>query len=229
MNDLFSSKQTGYLVISALIAVLLGAIYYFLVYPLNEERNSKEVTISTVRSEIALLDSQLTSPVEEVESHNSFQLEKKVPLTRELDKLIKSIEEIDLVSESKIESIEFNNYDEIVADSALVPTEEETTTETEDVAAEDVEGEQPAEIPVSPVANTPLPSQLKLITFNISVLTKDYTHFNTFIKELESIERINRIDQVEFSMPGEEQNYNEETEEAISAVIQVTTFYYDEK
>lgn len=93
---------------------------------------------------------------------------------------------------------------------------------------EDGEGEQAAETPVSPVANTPLPSQLKLITFNISVLTKDYNHFNTFIKELESIERINRIDQVEFSMPGEEQGYDEEFEEAISARIQVTTFYYDE-
>ena len=61
------------------------------------------------------------------------------------------------------------------------------------------------------------------------MLTKDYDHFNLFIKELESIERIKRIDQVGFLMPGEEQSYEEETEEAISAVIQVTTFYYDEK
>ena len=227
MNDLFSNKQTGYLVISALIAVLLGAIYYFLVYPLNEEKNSKEATISSVRSEIALLDSQLTSPVEEDEDQNSFQLEKQVPLTRELDKLIKSIEEIDLVSEAKIESIEFNNYDEVVADSTLVPSEEETSTETDDVAAEEIEGEQLAETPVSPVATSTLPPQLKLITFNINILTKDYDHLNTFIKELESIERIKRIDQIEFLMPGEESLLNLDFKEAISARIQVTTFYYD--
>jgi len=226
MNDLISNKRTGYLLIIALAAVVLGAIYYFLIYPLNEEKNSKETTITTVENEIALLDAQSVVPVEEVE--NSIVLEKKVPLTRELDKLIQSIEEVELISEAKIQSIDFNNYDEIVADSALVSTEEETATETEGVAVEDGEGEQAAETPVSPVANTPLPSQLKLITFNISVLTKDYDHFNTFIKELESIERINRIDQVEFSMPGEEQGYDEEIEEAISATIQVTTFYYDE-
>lgn len=228
MNDLFSNKQTGYLVISALIAVLLGAIYYFLVYPMSEEKNSKEVTISTVRSEIALLDSQLTAPVEEGEDKNSFQLEKKVPLTRELDMLIKSIEEVDLVSEAKIESIEFNNYDEIVADSTLVPSEEEASPETDDADTEEIEGEQPAETPVSPVANSTLPPQLKLITFNINILTKDYDHLNTFIKELESIERIKRIDQIEFLLPGEESLLELDYKEAISARIQVTTFYYDE-
>ncbi|MEK5216301.1 potassium transporter [Psychrobacillus sp. FSL H8-0487] len=225
MNDLISNKRTGYLLIIALAAVVFGAIYYFLIYPLNEEKNSKETSITTVENEIALLDAQSVVPVEE--AGNSMFLEKKVPLTRELDKLLQSVEEVELVSQAKIESIDFNNYDEIVADSSLVSTEE-TATETEGVAVEDGEGEQAAETPVSPVANTPLPSQLKLITFNISVLTKDYNHFNTFIKELESIERINRIDQVEFSMPGEEQGYDEEFEEAISARIQVTTFYYDE-
>lgn len=228
MNDLFSNKQTGYLVISALIAVLLGAIYYFLVYPMSEEKNSKEVTISTVRSEIALLDSQLTAPVEEGEDKNSFQLEKKVPLTRELDMLIKSIEEVDLVSEAKIESIEFNNYDEIVADSTLVPSEEEASPETNDATTEETEGEQPAETPVSPVANSTLPPQLKLITFNINILTKDYDHLNTFIKELESIERIKRIDQIELLIPGEESLLDVEFKDVISARIQVTTFFYDE-
>lgn len=227
MNDLVSNKRTGYLLIIALVAVVLGAIYYFLISPLNEEKDSKETTISTVENEIALLDAQTVAPVEAEEK--SIFLEKKVPITRELDSLIQSIEEVELVSDAKIESIEFNNYDEIVADSSLVSSEEETSAETEDVAVEEVEGEQAAETPVSPVASTSLPPQLKLITFNISVLTKDYDHFNTFIKELESIERINRIDQVEFSMPGEEQNYDEETKEVISAVIQVTTFYYDEK
>lgn len=228
MNDLFSNKQTGYLVVSALIAVLLGVIYYFQVYPMSEEKNSKEVTISTVRSEIALLDSRLTSPVKEDEDKNSFQLEKKVPLTRELDMLIKSIEEVDLVSEAKIESIEFNNYDEIVADSTLVPSEEEASPDTNDATTEETEGEQPAETPVSPVANSTLPPQLKLITFNINILAKDYDHLNTFIKELESIERIKRIEQIEFLMPGEESLLDVDFKDAISARIQVTTFYYDE-
>lgn len=142
--------------------------------------------------------------------------------------LIKSIEEVDLVSEAKIESIEFNNYDEIVADSTLVPSEEEASPETNDATTEETEGEQPAETPVSPVANSTLPPQLKLITFNINILTKDYDHLNTFIKELESIERIKRIDQIELLIPGEESLLDVEFKDVISARIQVTTFYYDE-
>lgn len=77
MNDLVTNKQTGYLLIIALVAVVLGAIYYFFIYPLNAEKNLKEATLSTVSSEIALLDSQLDSPVEEAVVQNSFQLEKK--------------------------------------------------------------------------------------------------------------------------------------------------------
>ena len=228
MNDLVSNKQTGYLLIITLVAVLLGAIYYLFINPLNGEVNSKEVTLKTVRSEIALLDSQLASPVEEKVEGNSFQLEKKVPITRELDRLIQSIEEIELVSEAKIQSIEFNNYDEVVADSTLVTSEEEVPTEPDDVTIENVEGDQPLETPVSPVASIPLPPQLKLITFNITAWAKDYEHLNQFIKELEGIERLKRIDEVEFKLPGEEQFYKKDFKDAISAEIQVTTFYYDE-
>ncbi|MER2170839.1 MAG: potassium transporter [Psychrobacillus psychrodurans] len=230
MNDLFSNKQTGYLLIIALVTLLLGATYYFLIYPLNEEKNSKEVTISSVRSEIALLNSQFTSPVEEVEITNSFQLKKKVPVSRELDKLLQSIEEIELVSEGRIESIEFNNYDEVVAESTLVTSKSDNTDETneENEINEMTVEEEIVEAPVSPVASSALPPQLKLITFNINVLTKDYDHLNTFIKELESIERIKRIDQIEFLLPGEESYIELNSKEAINAIIQVTTFYYDE-
>lgn len=75
MNDLISNKRTGYLLIIALAAVVFGAIYYFLIYPLNEEKNSKETSITTVENEIALLDAQSVVPVEE--AGNSMFLEKK--------------------------------------------------------------------------------------------------------------------------------------------------------
>lgn len=220
MNELVSNKKTGFLLVTALVAVVFGAIYYYVIYPLNEEKSMKEVTVSNVRNEIAVLNEQLTAPDEEVEpEQNTFALQKKVPLTRALDELIRSIEEVELISESKIESINFNNYDAAVAESPLAPTQTEN--------AEPIEENTATETPVSPVANIVLPPQLKLITFNISVLTKDYDHLKVFIEELENLERIIRVDQIGFSMPGEEQLYELDSEETISAEIQLTTFYYD--
>ncbi|QEY19254.1 potassium transporter [Psychrobacillus sp. AK 1817] len=228
MNELVSNKQTGYLLLVALIAVLLGALYFFLINPLKEEKESKEVIISNVRNEIDLLSTQLNTSV--VEEENTFLLEKKVPLTRELDRLVQSIEKVELISEARIASIDFNNYDEIVADSSLATTETEVPSNEPVITEEELlDGELAPDTPVSPVANTTLPPQLKLITFKITVLAKDYDHLSTFIKEIESLERIYRIDEIEFSLAGEEELYDRDTQEAVSATIQVTTFYYGDE
>ena len=228
MNELVSDKRTGYLLIVALVAVLLGALYFFLVSPLQQEKQSKEVVISNVRNEIELLSTQLTAPSEVEE--DSFLLEKKVPLSRELNRLVQSIEEVELISEARVESVNFNNYDEIVADSSLAAIDEEVAL-NEPVATDEAstEGEIVTEAPVSPIASTILPPQLKLITFDITVWTKDYEHLSTFIKEIESIERIYRIDAIEFSLLGEEELYDLEVQDAVSATIQVTTFYYGDE
>lgn len=242
MNELISNKRTAFLLLATLVVVILGAIYMYVIYPLQEEKNLKEVTVSNIRNEIAVLQASTEAPIIEDENEeNQFALQQKVPLTRNLDELIRSIEEIELVSESKIESISFNNYDEIVADSNLAPTQTEEGEETQpeatpetdttvtDETPEGTEAEEVSEAPVSPVANIVLPTQLKLITFNISVLTKDYDHLKMFMEELESMERIVRIDQLSFALPGEEQLFEMDSEETVSAQIQVTTFFYDEQ
>ncbi|MDF2066197.1 hypothetical protein [Bacillus sp. Cr_A10] len=64
--ELFSDKKSGFLIIVALVFVIIGAIYYFLIYPLKEEKQLKEVTVSWVRTEVAVLQTELASS--EVES-----------------------------------------------------------------------------------------------------------------------------------------------------------------
>ncbi|WP_156316734.1 hypothetical protein [Bacillus sp. FJAT-22090] len=48
------------------MVVIIGAIYYFLIYPLKEEKQLKEVTVSSIRTEVAVLQTELASS--EVES-----------------------------------------------------------------------------------------------------------------------------------------------------------------
>lgn len=225
MNDLVSNKKTAFLLIVTLVVLVLGVIYFYFIYPLNKEKKSKEEAVRYVQSEIGILQSQLATSTVEESKENMFALQKKIPNSRALDQLIRSIEEVELISESKIESINFNNYDEIVAESDLAATESKENEQVDNT--ETTENNISMETPVSPVANIELPAQLKLITFNISVVTKDYDHLMIFIEELEKLERIVRMDQIEFSMPGEEQLYEMNSEGTISAQIQLTTFYYD--
>ncbi|SEM51374.1 hypothetical protein SAMN04487786_1993 [Paenisporosarcina quisquiliarum] len=233
MNELVSDKKTAYILISALVVVLLGAVYYFVLHPLKNEKQSKEVSIEVLQGEVAALKEEYSSSqLQDDSTENAFYLKTQVPLTRELNELIRSIEEVELLSESKILSVEFNNYDGTIEDAQLLPETSEENTETEpqseDVLTDEPSEEPPEEPPVSPVAEASLPEKLKLITFNISILTKNYDQLVMFVEEIEHLKRIYRVDQITLLAPGEEQLLDKEAVNNIAAKIQLTTFYHDE-
>jgi hypothetical protein len=229
MNELVSDKKTAYILISALVVFLLGAVYYFVLHPLKNEKESKEVSIEVLQGEVAALKEEYSSSqLQDDSTENAFYLKTQVPLTRELNELIRSIEEVELLSESKILSVEFNNYDGTIEDAQLLPVTSEENTETE-TQSEDVLTDEPSEEPpVSPVAEASLPEKLKLITFNISILTKNYDSLVLFVEEIEHLKRIYRVDQITLSASGEEQLLDEGAVKNIAAKIQLTTFYHDE-
>ncbi|WP_203246787.1 hypothetical protein [Sporosarcina beigongshangi] len=236
MNSITSDKKTGLLLLGLLTVALLAAVYYYLVNPLSEEKQRKEVNISSLHSEIDTMQGQIAvQGTEETSEESLFLLRKKLPGNRELDKLIRSIQEIEFVSDSQIEAITFNNYDETVAESNLIVPDTEVDSENIDEASSeqseegqsDVDSDdRQVEMPVSPVADTSLPEQLKLLTFSIDVKTKNFEALQHFLKEVEGLERIVRIDAVEFSLPGEEQEFNIESTDSIGATVQLTTFFY---
>ena len=100
--------------------------------------------------------------------------------------------------------------------SAATPT---TTTEntTADASA----------APVSTIAATTLPTNLKMITFSLEIEAPNAKQLVGFIKEIESLERVMHIDTIDFSLNGEEIEYAEDASEVVSTTVQVTTFYYE--
>lgn len=240
MNELVSNKRNAYLIIGALVFLLLFAIYYFIISPLKEEKYSKEISVEVLQGEVASLKEQYNSfQASDVKVDNLFALESKVPYERELDELLLSLEQVELISDSKIENIEFNNYDGLL-DQMQLDLYQEESMEEEIAGSEegiDAEGESDSEDvtedsveepPSSPVADAPLPVNLKLITFNVSVQTKSYEHLVLLIEEIESLERVVRVDQITMNAPGEQEMLNEETHTATSAIIQLTTFFHEE-
>ncbi|QBK25740.1 potassium transporter [Ureibacillus thermophilus] len=228
MMKLTSGKNSSTLLLIALVAALLFALYYYILLPKKEEAASLESSILSTRSEIESIQQQIEelNASKNAEHATLFELRKKVPATRNLDDIVLKIEETQYVTGTKILSIHFNNYDELVSSSQLespnVPTEEGENGEDATTEAEDSE-----ETPVSPIAKENLPSELKLITFEVRVESPDFNHLVNFIKEIEKIKRIMHIDAINFSLPGEESEFDEDSEDSITATVKVTTFYYE--
>jgi type IV pilus assembly protein PilO len=224
---LTSGKNSSTLLIIALVAALLFAVYYYVILPKKEEVASLKSSIVSTRSEITTIQQQIEeiNAIKSIDETTLFEMRQKVPATRNLDDLILNIEETQYVSGTKILSVDFNNYDTLVSNSEL----EDPNAPTEDSENVDDFGEETSsnERPVSTIAKESLPPELKLITFEVNVESPDFQHLFHFIKEIEKIERIMHIDIIDFSLPGEENEFAEDPVDSIEATVQVTTFYYE--
>jgi len=232
-----SNKNTSIILLVLLIAALLFAVYYYLVLPKKENVESLESSINSLQTEITSLQDQQSSIEVSTTSNveNVFAIRQKLPQSREIDQLLRNLEEIEYMTKSRITSIGFNSYDELVSESSIVSNsdeeaatdekaQDETATE-ESTEAANTEGKI-SETPVSDIAATTLPPELKLITFNLEIEAPENQNVEKFIKELENLPRIVHIDSIDYSLPGEEGELQEE-DESITASIQVTTFYYE--
>lgn len=234
MNSISSSKNGTLLLVIALAMALLFAIYYYVVKPKQDDAQAIHSEVNNLKAEILSLEQTLVEAQSQQSSTNvnEFTLRKKVPDNRAIDSLILSIEEIEFVTGSRIQSVEFNNYDILVSDSgyldptASAETEMEEGTEPTAPATED--GVESTELPVSTIAVETLPPSLKLVTFNVNVASPNDVRLQQFIKEIEKLERVMHIDTIDFSLPGEEAAFSEGATDVVTASIQITTFYYED-
>lgn len=240
MNSISSSKNGTLLIVIALAMALLFAMYYYVVKPKQDEEQMIRSEINSLHAEIAAIEETIaTNQSQQSQTNvNEFALRKKVPDNREIDELILSIEEMQYVTDSRIQSIDFNNYDALVSSSGL--QDPLSTPETEEGAEEGAvsdltqsafdqteDTEATEQLPVSTIAVETLPPSLKLVTFNINVAAQNDVNLLQFIEEIEKKERVMRIDIIDFALPGEEDKFTEEASEIVTADIQITTFYYE--
>ena len=81
--------------------------------------------------------------------------------------------------------------------------------------------------PVSTISPDQLPAELKMLTLNINVDAPDYESLLRFILEVESLERVVRVDTISYTLPTEQDRLSADFSELVNATIQVTTFYYE--
>ncbi|WP_107922969.1 hypothetical protein [Lysinibacillus parviboronicapiens] len=225
MSKLTSSKNSSILLLVALTVALLFALYYYLLLPKLNEVEAKASNINQLQQQITEIEGQLTK-LDEVQGElvNILTLRQKVPETRAIEKIILDMAEIEEVSGTRLESLNFNNYDTAVAQSEV------TEPNMVEKAQAEVNGEQTEvdeNLPVSSIAKETLPAELKLVTFSVKVAALDFTALDSFLKEIEKLERVMKTDTISFSLPGEQDQLYEDADLTLQATVQVTTFYYE--
>lgn len=236
-----SSKNSTILILTALIAAILFALYYYIVTPKLEEVEAKESSVNTVQQEISTIQEQIALIEKNGKSNrtSNLTLRKKVPQTRAIDEVIRNIEEIEVVTGTRVEGMDFNNYDSLVMESTItdpISTNSEEQADTQQSATEadeqavaknDETPEVKDKIPTATLNKDSLPKELKLVTFDIEVVALDNKAMVEFIKEIEKIDRVMKIDAIDFTLTGEETKFQEDADTTLKATIQVTTFYYE--
>lgn len=252
MNKQVSGKNSQIILVVLLAIALLFAFYYYLVLPKKDEVSSIKSSINSLSTEVATAKQQTTllKNAEKPKATDFYTLRKKVPQTRAVDQLLLNIEQMEFVVGARVESISFNNYDSLVSSSPLqdpnqVATEGEentegsinsqNTTNNEDATnaqnATNTSGNADATTqtatPISTISPDQLPAELKMLTLNINVQTPDYESLMKFILEVETLERVVRVDTISYSLPTEQERLSPDFTEVVNATIQVTTFYYE--
>ncbi|MFY0516671.1 hypothetical protein ACOMCU_02385 [Lysinibacillus sp. UGB7] len=226
MNKLTSSKNSSILLLVALTVALLFALYYYLLLPKLDEVESKRSSVEQLQQQIAGIEGQLTK-LDEAQGElatNILTMRRKVPETRAIEKIILDMAEVEEVTGTRVESLNFNNYDTAVAQSEV------TEPNMLEKAEAEVDGEQTEtneNLPVSSIVKETLPNELKLVTFSLEVTALDFHALESFLKEIEKLERVMKIDTMSFTLPGEQDQLEKDADLTLQATVQVTTFYYD--
>jgi len=226
MTNLLNSKKSGLLLLVLLIASLLFALYYYVILPKKDEVRAKEASIQSLQTEIKSLEQSLTSFDEQLEvpMQETLEMQKKVPSVRAVEQVLRDMVEIEEVTGTRMESLTFNNYDEPVANANV----DQTNTVAEAEAKVNEENQENTETPpVSTIAQENIPPELKLVTFTFDIGALTFDAMVTFLKEVEKLERVMKIDTIHMTIPGEQEKLDKEADHTIQATVQITTFYYE--
>ena len=241
MSSITSNKNSTLLLLTALLAAILFACYYYVLTPKLDEVELKEGSINSLNQQITSLQQQLTiqDETQQTSISNVLTLRNKVPQAKEINKILLKIAEIEAVTGTLVDSIRFSNYDTPVVNSTVsdpnAPVLDSEGTQdsalldeqgTIDQAATDSTLNNPI---VSTISKDSLPAQFKLLTFSFDIVAINQQDLLTFIQEIEQIERVMKIDTVNLTSPGEEEQLQEDADLTYKASIQITTFYYEDE
>lgn len=210
------------------LLLFIVVLYFLLLRPLVAEVSSKENAAETKQEELKELTQTIAKIKDEADKIDVEQLllEKRIPVERQLDEYILTLQQMEAVTNSQIESIQFM-YDSSIADleeeeeEKTETTNEEVSDENEEVIEEDIEAIEERQIVREK------PEGLEVLIVRVEATSPDYNSFIQLLEEIEELERISIITNLKYDAASEKDQFEDEVDEdAISFNIELTTFYY---
>lgn len=158
-------------------------------------------------------------------------LKSKVPVTAKVDELILDIERAEVISSSRLISVKFNDesvtgqdVQEKIAqtlgsEDSVEPEEESETEGEEDNVVAETEDEEVNSV------QTLLPEGINRITAEIEVEVSRFEQILTFIEEIEQLNRVIKVDSIEFEAPDEKEVLTEKEDTTLLFNVKISTFY----
>src|SRR5690625_722025 len=221
MNNLFQENKRPFTILLVLLLLLTIVLYFLFLRPLIANVKNQQVTNTSLASEIEVLDARIQALNEQ--EIDTTELELKVPLTRDLQALVLSLENIEEVSGTKVGSIRLNYNDGLPNIDIDDDESSDTNVVESEENAEDIE-----EIP-NVITIEDKHERLKMISLRLDVYAPDFEHVKHFIREIEKLKRLTIISRAEFSLPDqlnddEEQVDQDDEQELMEFTIDFITF-----
>lgn len=212
MNNILEEKKSFIILLAVILFLLVGLFYVYKVMPVKDEIANLERTVSSTQADIALLESALNKTDEGAEESLDEYLD-KLPLSPAEDEIVRELARVESASNSSISSITFNTGDIALTEQDFNNLQFEET--------EGVEDAENAGTNNTTTDYTGIANQLKSTQVQLSVTSPNYDAFLQFLKGIEDLERITRIENLSFSNPTEEEGAS-----PISFSLQLSAFYY---
>jgi len=197
-----------------MVVVIGGGLYvYFLHFqPLQQKMNELEAAITKEKQELAMIDETGQSSTKK-EVINTSELQQKIPVEPLTDQIVLSLEEAEVASGTLITSLTFQEEEE----------DEQQSLETEDYLGTETEKETEN----TGKSEVNLPNGVKQIRAEMTVTSPSYKELETFVKEIEQLPRMAKVESLQFAGTQEARELVVEPEN-LSFQIVVSFYYYPE-
>lgn len=227
MIEYFQENKRSLFILTGLFFILIVVLYVVLLRPLMADLSSREKEINSAKDEIQILEKKLDNfELDQTDVDvEQLKLESKIPKERELDDYILSLQQLEVITNSKIEKIEFM-YDSNLDDVEKEVENIEDHQMGESLDSEDEEKEE--DVQIDPAILDEKPEDLQIFTVKVTAASPEFDDFIELLKAIENQERISIVSKLKFIKPTEYDLYFEDLPTAISVEAELTTFYYPE-
>jgi type IV pilus assembly protein PilO len=207
-------KKTQILLVLIPLVVMLGNTFFFSV--LGGAKDNLQFVQGQLQQEktlLAVIQQRLLEEQDTIHA-NTIELQKRLPSQPIVDQLLVNLENAEKASRGQILSLSFN---EASLEDMNLPEVEEAEVEAEAEAVEQVE-----------VVQIQLPEGMNRLLVNVNFRASNYESLVNFLSQIETLDRISKIDQISFSKNQESADSENNTNpNELDVNITLSTFYVE--